>query len=154
MLEIWYGDEAKIIRMRCLKPTFNPKKYALGRVVWCPKDRCLNKSSHPAPVWTSGHCCYMHDLGTTTASFTRGTHSDRSMSLLFLALRAVMASLKASAEHAPGSWKQQRGEGCASLKGLMVSIGPSTWLIFWTEIANKHALRPSLLPLTPQTIFV
>lgn len=78
----------------------------------------------------------MHDVGITTASFTQGTHSDQSMSLLFLALRAVMASLKASAEHVaalsetPGSWKQQHGKGCPLVKSLMLSIGLSTLLMF------------------------
>lgn len=160
MLEMVMGIRQKLSEWGAWSPYLILKNMPLGERFGAqstPVDRCLNKSYHPSPVWTSGHWCYMHDVGITTASFTQGTHSDQSTLLLFLALRAVMTSLKASAEHVaalsetPGSWKQQRGEGCPSEKSLMLSIGLSTSLIFWTEIANKHPLRPSLLPQNHKT---
>lgn len=138
MLEMVMRIRQKISEWGAWSPYSILKKMPLGE--WfgaqnIPVDKCLNKSSHPAPVWTSGNWCYMHDVGIKTVSFIQGTHSDQSTSLLFLVLRAVMASLKAPAEpvaalsETPGSWKQQNGEGCPSVKSLMLSIGLSTLLI-------------------------
>lgn len=49
ILEIWYRDEAKMIRMGCLILQNMPLGEQLGAQS-IPVDRCLNKSSHPAPV--------------------------------------------------------------------------------------------------------
>lgn len=100
MLEIWLWGWGKNFQNGVLEAHMPLEEWFGAQSI--PVDRCQNKS-HPTPVWTSGHWCFTHDVGITAASFTQGTHSDQSMSLLFLALRAVMASLKASAEHVPGS---------------------------------------------------
>lgn len=66
-----------------------------------------------------------------------------------------MGSLSTSAEGtsalptAPGSWKQQHGEGQPSVMCLMMSFGLSVLLmfaIFCIKIASKYTLRPNLLP--------
>lgn len=124
-----------------------------------PAHRYLHKPCHPVPVRRGQWGCRCWGGGNNSS-----IHSGHYLQMALVNVPFVPSpeGCDRISEHlswryqcsstlptAPGSWKQQHGEGQPSVMCLMMSFGLSVLLmfaIFCTEIASKYTLRPNLLP--------